>query len=150
MKTLLLIISLITFGTVSSQNINTLPTNNDLQLLTDGWYKFQLEGVSFDVEILQGKYVKGNVFWPDGASYSGNLNGKYISGRGTYIFPSGMRYEGAFKKSKRHGKGSLILQDGTKWSGKWKENLKNGKGKIFSATGDITDTGVWDADERIM
>lgn len=149
MKTLLIIISFIVFGHATAQDIKILPVHNDIELLTDGWYKFELEDAYFDVEILQGKYAKGNIIWKDGTSYSGNLNGQYISGRGTYIWSSGMRYEGAFKKGKRHGKGSLILLNGTKWSGKWKQNLKNGKGKIFNSKGDITDSGVWDNDERI-
>lgn len=149
MKVLLFIISFIVFGNSNAQEIKVLPINLEVQELADGWYKFELQNIYFDVEIIQGKYNEGNIVWPDGTTYSGSLNGKYISGRGTYTWASGKRYEGAFRKSKRHGKGSLILQDGTKWSGKWKHDLKNGKGKVFNSKGIITDSGVWDNDKRI-
>lgn len=148
MKNLILSILVCTVGyaTVQAQEIKVLPTNQETSNLPDGWHKFQLQGVTFDVEVLSGRYSQGNVVWFDGTTYSGGLSGAFITGRGTYTWPNGMRYEGSFKKGKRHGKGSLILTNGQKWSGKWKENKKNGKGKVFNEEGTLVEQGVWEDD----
>ena len=135
MKKILLIL-LFGFGLVlQAQTIQSLPYNSEIKQLPDGWHKFILEGATFDVEIISGRLVQGNVKWFDGASYSGSFGGDDIAGRGTYTWPNGLRYEGSFKNNQRHGKGSLIQKDGSKWSGKWKYDQKNGKGKVFSASG---------------
>lgn len=136
-------------GSLQAQEIKVLPTNHETNSWPDGWHKFQLQGVTFDVEILNGRYTQGNVIWFDGTTYSGSLSGAFISGRGTYTWPNGMRYEGSFKKGNRHGKGSLILTNGQKWSGKWKENKKNGKGKIFNQEGTLVEQGVWEDDVMV-
>lgn len=128
-----------------SQQLNTLP-NIDLSRVSDGWHKFIVHDVVFDVEIKEEKLVKGVIQWLDGSSYSGELYNNSISGKGTYKWPNGIRYEGNFKRSKRHGRGSLILQNGTKWSGKWKDNRKNGKGKIYDVAGRVIKKGVWKDD----
>lgn len=148
MKNVLFLI-LLFFGVctvVQAQEIKTLPTNLETRSWPDGWHKFELQGAIFDVEILAGSYTKGNVTWLDGTSYSGGLNGAFVSGRGTYTWANGSRYEGSFRKGKRHGKGSLILPNGQKWSGKWKENKKNGKGKVFDNDGNVVQQGVWEND----
>ena len=144
----LLIFCTISFGT-KAQEIKVLPTNQETARFPDGWHKFQLQGVVFDVEIISGRYTQGNVTWLDGTTYSGRLRGAFISGRGTYTWSSGSRYEGSFKRSQRHGKGSLILVNGQKWSGKWKNNKKNGKGKVFDKNGEIIKTGLWEDDQLV-
>jgi len=132
-----------------AQENNSITFNNDVRQLSNGWHKFQLQGATFDVEIAEGHYVKGNISWLDGTTYSGNLAGASIAGRGTYVWPDGSRYEGSFKKNKRHGKGTMIAADGSKWSGKWKHNKKNGKGKLFDAEGSVVQQGVWEEDQLI-
>ncbi len=151
MKNLILIVSFFIGMTFSmqAQDINALPYSNDLKQLPDGWHKFTLQGASFDVEVISGRLVQGNVTWFDGTKYSGSLGGSVISGRGTYTWPDGTRYEGSFKNSARHGKGSMIQLDGSKWSGKWKNNQKNGKGKMFDSEGAIVQKGVWVSNEFI-
>lgn len=134
---------------VQAQEIKILPTNQETASLSDGWHKFELQGVTFDVEVLNGSYAQGNVTWFDGTTYSGKLSGAFISGRGTYTWSSGSRYEGSFKKGQRHGKGSLILANGQKWSGKWKHNKKNGKGKVFDPEGIVIKTGLWENDQFV-
>ncbi|GAA0730531.1 hypothetical protein GCM10009430_41800 [Aquimarina litoralis] len=114
--------------------------------LPDGWHKFISAGAYYDVEILQGYLVKGNVTWFDKATYSGSFRNDKIYGRGTYTWPNGDRYEGSFKNNMRHGKGTMYWADGTKYSGKWKNNSRNGKGKLFNNEGKLTDEGVWEAD----
>ena len=130
-----------------SQEFNTIPTDSQVSQLPDGWYKFQIEGVLFDVELQQGKYKKGNITWFDGSTYSGSLSGAYLSGRGTYTWPNGSQYLGSFRKHKRHGKGTQVAEDGSKWSGKWKNNQKNGKGTTFDPDGIVLNKGVWVAGE---
>lgn len=151
MKTIIVVafLHLGIIGTIQAQEIKILPANQEIKNWTDGWYKFQLQGVIFDVEILSGAYTQGNIAWLDGTSYSGRLNGTLISGKGTYRYSNGNRYEGSFKKGKRHGKGSLILNNGQKWSGKWKDDKKNGKGKIFNENGALVKQGVWE-DDKLM
>ena len=135
----LLVMSL---GQLTAQELNTAPTST-LRQLPDGWHKFTDQGARFDVEVLGGDLVRGNITWFDNASYSGSFLGRQISGKGTYKWPDGKRYEGSFKNNERHGKGSMIQADGNKWSGKWKANQKNGKGKSFDKTGTIIQEGVW-------
>lgn len=152
MKRNILLSNLLFFGFllgISAQEFNRIPYDASLKTLSDGWYKFQIEGTSFDVELAGGRYVKGNIKWFDGSEYSGSLAGPNLHGKGTYKWPDGTRYEGAFKKHQRHGKGSLINSDGTKWSGKWKADEKNGKGTIFNAEGAVVQEGVWASDQLV-
>ena len=149
MKKILLIL-LFGYGLVlHAQTIQSLPYNSEIKQLPDGWHKFIIEGATFDVEVISGKLVQGNVTWFDGATYSGSLGGDVIAGRGTYKWANGSRYEGSFKDNLRHGRGSLIQKDGSKWSGKWKKDQKNGKGKMFNVSGEITRKGVWQANQYI-
>ncbi len=136
--------------TVNAQEIKTVPTNQETARLADGWRKFELQGVVFDIEVLGGSYVQGNIVWFDGTTYSGGLRGAFISGRGTYTWSSGARYEGSFRNGERHGKGSYILKNGKKWSGKWKYNKKNGKGKVFDPDGTVVQEGVWKDDKLVV
>jgi len=128
---------------VNGQEMNYI-SNKVVKLLPNGWHKFENAGVVYDVEVKEGRYVKGNIAWFDGTTYSGTLGSKGISGRGTYKWPNGERYEGTSKNSTRHGKGTMYWKDGTKFSGKWKNNLQNGKGKLFDAEGNIVKVGVWE------
>ena len=146
---LVLVFGIFASSSLMAQEFNRIPYDSEIKTLTDGWYKFTIEGTTFDVEISLGKYVKGNINWFDGSSYSGDLSGTNLNGKGTYIWPDGTKYEGSFKKHTRHGKGSLTTSEGEKWSGKWKNNQKNGKGTIFDSKGMIVKTGVWQAGELV-
>ncbi len=141
--------ALLTVITIHAQQLNNIPQSQDIEKLSDGWYQFTLGNSTFDVEVLGGRLNKGIITWNDGSSYSGQLNGYFISGRGTYIWPNGQRYEGSFKKHKRHGKGSMILADNSKWSGSWKENRKHGKGTIFNTLGEVIKKGKWEQDQLL-
>ena len=148
-KIVLVVLGIMVYGGLTAQEFNSIPYDPEIKGLSNGWYKFTLEGTTFDVEIALGKYVKGNISWFDGSSYSGDLSGTSFSGRGTYVWPDGSKYEGSFKKHTRHGKGSLTTADGEKWSGKWKNNQKNGKGTIFDSKGMILKKGTWQAGELV-
>ncbi len=125
-----------------AQTINSIPTKA-AQILPNGWHKFQLSGVVYDVEIKERAFVKGNIKWFDGSTYSGSLGSKGISGKGTYTWANGERYEGSLKNNERHGKGTMYWKDGTKFSGKWRENKQHGKGKLFDANGVVVKIGTW-------
>ncbi|UOY06682.1 hypothetical protein L0P88_22510 [Muricauda sp. SCSIO 64092] len=132
-----------------SQTFNSIPMNREISQLSNGWYKFKLDGAVFDVEVEFGKYKKGNISWFDGSTYSGDLNGVHISGKGSYTWPDGSQYQGSFRRHQRHGKGSQIAKDGSKWSGKWKNDQKNGKGTTFDTNGAILQYGVWGAGQLL-
>ncbi len=151
MKKIVLALALLVtgLGSLTAQEFNRIPYNPEIKGLVDGWYKFSIEGTSFDVEVSLGRYVKGNISWFDGTTYSGDLSGTNLSGRGTYTWPDGSKYEGTFKKHQMHGKGSYTTVDGQKWSGKWKNNQKNGKGTMFDSEGSITKKGVWQSGELV-
>jgi len=117
---------MIGFGQLIAQELNVIPVSTVRQL-PDGWHKFTEQGARFDVEVLGGKLVKGNIIWFDSSSYSGSFAGNRIS----------------------HGKGSMINSDGSKWSGKWKLNQKNGKGKSFDNEGAIVQQGIWEQNEYV-
>jgi len=138
--------------TISSeaQTIKNIPFSREIQSYGNGWHKFELRDAKFDVEIEAGVLLKGNITWLDGTTYSGNMSGTTIAGRGTYTWTDGSRYEGSFKNNKRHGKGSMIAPDGSKWSGKWKNNKKNGKGKMYDSKGDLVQQGVWENDQLVV
>ena len=132
-------LSLFTYG----QTMNAVPLKA-AKILPNGWHKFQLQGVLFDVEVIDQVYVKGNIKWSDGSLYSGSLGSKGISGRGTYIWPNGERYEGSSRNNKRHGKGTMYYKNGTKFSGKWRENIQHGKGKLFDVNNEVVQHGTWE------
>lgn len=125
--------------------INTKVT----KLISDGWHQFELNGTTYDVKVLKHRFVRGNIKWLDGATYSGGLSSKGIHGKGTYTWPNGIRYEGSIKNNKKHGWGTLYLNDGKKFNGKWKENRKHGKGKLFDENGNIIKEGVWEEGKLI-
>ena len=94
---LLIIVLFVNFNS-DAQELNTI-VKGAAKNIPDGWHKFTLQGASFDVEVIGGRLVQGNISWFDGAKYSGSLGGSVISGRGTYTWPDGTRYEGSFKMS---------------------------------------------------
>ena len=146
---LTLVMGIIVSLNIQAQEFNFIPSSQELNDFADGWYKFDLQGTSFDVEVKAGRLAQGNIKWFDGSSYSGTLAGSELSGKGTYTWPDGSKYEGSLKKHQRHGKGSLIDPTGVKWSGKWKNNQKNGKGKIFNAEGELVKEGVWASNQLV-
>tara|TARA_R110002073_G_scaffold128999_6_gene275245 strand:- start:6765 stop:7226 length:462 start_codon:yes stop_codon:yes gene_type:complete len=135
---LLFFVSLFSYG----QRMNKVDASVT-KLISDGWHKFSLQDVKYDVKVMNHAFVKGNIYWPDGATYSGSLGRNGMRGKGTYTWANGARYEGAMKNNMRHGKGTMYLKDGTRFTCKWKENRKNGKGTLYDANEQILKTGVW-------
>ena len=91
----------------------------------------------------------GAVDLPDGARYIGEFkDGKY-HGQGTYWFADGRRYVGELRDSKRHGQGLFLLMDGTRYIGEYKDDKWNGVGSIFSASGQVLQSGFYE-DNRLV
>ncbi|MEO1049270.1 MAG: hypothetical protein AAFX87_01500 [Bacteroidota bacterium] len=117
--------------------------------LPNGWNRFTINGIYYDVEIQDGRiHGKGNVTWPDGSSYSGAWNNNQISGPGTYKWSNGDRYEGSFRNNKRHGYGTMYWNDGSKYGGVWKEDKRHGKGRMWHTDGKF-EKGLW-ADNQYL
>ena len=127
----------------SAQKINTVPAKN-IRQLPNGWHKFLSAGATFDVEVLNGSLLKGNIIWFDGSTYSGGFHNNTLTGKGTYTWTNGDRYEGSFKGNKRQGKGTMYKKDGSKHQGKWKNNKKHGKGKAYDSSGKLIKQGNWE------
>lgn len=138
-----IVILVMTFGFTSyAQDLNTIPPLG-VKDRADGWHVYQVQGTTFDVEILGRRLTQGTIIWFDQSKYSGGLSGFNITGKGTYEWSDGQRYEGSFKDSKRHGKGTMYYADGSKHYGKWKNHLKHGKGQTYDKNGDLLVDGVW-------
>lgn len=91
----------------------------------------------------------GAVSLPDGARYVGEFkDGKY-SGLGTYQFFDGRRYVGELKDGKRSGQGIFMLPDGIKYVGEYKDDKLNGVGAIFSSSGQLLQSGLFE-DNRLV
>lgn len=143
-KVISAIVILMTIGfTSNAQEINGVPPGG-ARGLADGWYTYQDQGTTFDVEVIGKKLTQGTIVWFDQSKYSGTLTGYTITGKGTYTWKDGQRYEGYFKDDKRHGKGTMYYLDGTKHYGKWKNHLKHGKGQTYDKDGVLIKDGIWE------
>ncbi|AXT20960.1 hypothetical protein D7030_00325 [Flavobacteriaceae bacterium AU392] len=129
----------------NAQDLKRIPPSAGTEY-PNGWFKFIEQGAAFDVEVLGGNLVQGNVTWFDQTKYSGSFSGHDISGKGTYIWVDGRRYEGSFRENKRHGWGVMYYSDGTKHHGKWKNNKRHGKGKVYDKEGKLVKEGKWEND----
>lgn len=140
-----LVLLLFTFCGVQAQQLNSVP-GTLAKTLPDGWYKYESEGATLDVEVTAGFISEGNINWFNNDSYSGQLRANEFSGKGTYKWANGERYEGSFKKNQRHGKGSIYRENGEKVSGKWKNDKLYGKVKVFKTDGTVEQV-VWDSEK---
>ena len=139
----LFFITVLSINTSKLPDFKYLPATQQAQF-TNGWHKYNSEGVIFDVEVLGGNLIQGNVKWLiDGTEYSGGLSNKGVNGKGTYKWPNGDKYEGSFSENTRHGKGTMYWSDGTKFIGSFKNNKRNGKGVLYDANGVVIEQGKW-------
>ena len=144
MKKLAIIFSLVAL-VFASQNAFA-QRGTKISSLPNGWHKFTIDGIKFDVEILSGTIVRGNAKYPDGSTYSGAWKDNQISGKGTFTYANGDRYEGSFRNDLRSGKGTMYYAEGGKYSGKWANDKKEGKGRMWDPAGNLT-KGVWKNDQ---
>ena len=64
---------------------------------------------------------QGTYTWANGAKYVGQWTDGLRNGRGTYIWPNGERYVGEFRNNKKHGQGTLIYANGRQYVGEFKD-----------------------------
>lgn len=64
---------------------------------------------------------QGTYTWANGAKYVGQWTNGQRNGRGLYLWPNGERYVGEFKNNKKHGQGTLIYANGRKYVGEFKD-----------------------------
>jgi len=67
--------------------------------------------------------------WSDSASYDGQWQLGYATGKGVFIDCLGNRYEGQFNLSMAHGTGTYTNTFGAIYDGEWKFDMQHGKGQ---------------------
>ena len=77
---------------------------------------------------------KGNIYYEDGAYYSGEIKNYLRHGKGKYISDN-ETYDGYWKENQKNGYGLLIFSDETKYDGNFKNNQFYGNGKIVWKNG---------------
>ena len=142
-------ISLSLFALLLISTFSSAQSSLSLHHYRNGWHKFTVKGVFYDVEVTNGSLnTTGNVIWPDGSKYSGTWLNNQISGLGTYTWPNGDRYEGSFRNGQPNGHGTMYWTEGRKYAGKWRGGLRHGKGKQWDADGNRI-KGEWQNDELV-
>jgi hypothetical protein len=111
------------------------------------WYRDGKPGNRIEGEFHDGMIRRGNVRYPNGDSYDGDLNGGR-SGHGIYTSAKGVRYEGEWRDDKRNGRGALSWPNGDRYEGEFRDGRANGHGLFKSAQGYSYDgdyrDGKWD------
>ncbi len=115
----------------------------EISSLSDGWHKFDIDGIMFDVQTVNGYILRGNAIYPDGTRYSGSWSSNQFSGPGTLTWANGDRYEGKFSNGERSGYGTMYWENGDKYGGRWRGGLRSGKGKMWYADGKFV-KGIWE------
>ena len=64
---------------------------------------------------------QGTYTWANGAKYVGQWADGQRNGRGMYTWPNGERYLGEFRNNKKHGQGTLVYANGRKYVGEFKD-----------------------------
>lgn len=84
----------------------------------------------------------GEVNFPNGEKYVGELKDGQPNGRGTFTWPNGEKYVGEWKDGQRNGMGRFFWPDGTKYAGEFRNNKRHGEGTYTYADGRKS-TGRW-------
>lgn len=77
----------------------------------------------------------GTYTWPDGRKYSGEFRAGQPDGYGTYSFANGEKYEGEFRSNRRTGQGTYGWPDGRKYVGQFADDQPHGRGAQTWADG---------------
>ena len=78
----------------------------------------------------------GELIWPNGEKYVGEIIYGLPNGLGTQTWPDGKKYVGEFKDGKRNGQGTLTSKSGEKYVGEFKDGKRNGQGTLTSKSGE--------------
>lgn len=85
---------------------------------------------------------KGQLVWPSGARYEGDVSGGYLHGFGTFTGVDGSVYIGAWRMGVQHGIGRKEYYNLDIYEGTWKEGIREGSGRYAWNNGNIY-TGNW-------
>lgn len=77
----------------------------------------------------------GEVNFPDGGKYVGEVKDGQPNGRGTFTWPNSEKYVGEWRDGQRNGQGRFTWPDGEKYVGEFKNNKKHGQGTYTLANG---------------
>jgi len=88
------------------------------------------------------RYASGN-------SYTGELRDGVKHGKGTFAFADGEEYTGEFVDGDRHGIGTYRYKDGRVYEGQWELGQRCGYGILYSPSGAIIDSGIWQYGELL-
>jgi hypothetical protein len=93
---------------------------------------------------------KGTFSLPDGMKYVGEWKDANWHGQGTITMPDGGRHTGEFKNGKADGKGTRTWIDGRKYVGEFKDNRRNGRGALYTANGQLKESGEYKDDILVL
>ena len=71
---------------------------------------------------------KGEVYWPDGSSYTGEFFKGMLHGKGIFHYTNGDVYNGDFEYGYRSGEGKMIFANWDSYEGEWQADMMHGKG----------------------
>ncbi len=77
----------------------------------------------------------GEMRFPNGERYVGELKDGQPHGQGTFIWPNGEKYVGEWRNGQRNGFGRFFWADGNKYDGQFRNNKKHGQGTLTYANG---------------
>ena len=134
------------FGTLINKNNDTITGffENGLNYVKNA--KTVINNTRYDTEILNAKPDgNGNIYYPNGNTYVGNINNGTENGSGQMIYYDKAIYNGNWKMGIREGDGEYIEGD-THYRGNWMNNKKHGYGTL-NINGMILE-GEWTEDKK--
>jgi hypothetical protein len=77
----------------------------------------------------------GEVNFPNGEKYVGEVRGGQPNGHGTYTWADGGKYVGEWRDGQRNGRGTYTWPNGDQYVGEFRNNKKHGQGTLTFASG---------------
>jgi len=107
-------------------------------------------GCIFKSDFVGGRmHGQGEMYWPDGQSYTGQFSHNLMEGEGVMRYNNGASYEGGMKGGLRDGKGTFTDKSGASYEGEWEMGVRKGHGhQVYSVENGASYTGLWLDDVR--
>ncbi|WP_217563103.1 stalk domain-containing protein [Paenibacillus sp. GbtcB18] len=83
----------------------------------------------------------GKLTLVDGSYYEGKFVSGKLEGQGKYVLADGSYYEGRFINGALEGQGTYVFANKNKYRGEFKQGKFNGRGAIYTALGDMIESG---------
>ncbi len=81
----------------------------------------------------------GQIRWPNGDQYQGDIVRGQRHGQGSFVWASGQRYSGSWVQDEPVGKGQMRFANGDEYEGEVAQGLPHGTGRMRYASGDSFD-----------